>query len=310
MILIIYYTIFMLLIYFVITEIFIVEHYKTVIILDDLRNDEHVDTEYDKLTKEYELDKYVAEDEVEEEYEMPEYEKDEAFIEFINQYTYYDEKNELIDHNIYEIEEQYQVYKFIKPDDIVLELGGRFGTVSVLINKIIKNKKNHIVVEPDISVIGALYNNRNNNNCQFEIVNKYISNIPKKIYYDGYSTRILNDENEIENTHYESEEERIENDKKRFLLDDSDNTFSITYDEFKKLHPLDFNTLVLDCEGCFCEFITTMGDDFQKIKKIIFEADQPSICNYENIIKFLEENNFKKMDESFNIVYRYVYIRN
>jgi hypothetical protein len=307
-----YYIILIFLIYFVIKEIFIVEYYKSIIILDDIKDDLYVHTEYDKLTKEFELDKYVPEneDENEDDDEIPEYKNDEAFLEFINQYTYYDENNELIDHNTYEVEEQYQVYKFIKPDDIVLELGGRYGTVSVLINKILKNKKLHIVVEPDISVIVALYKNRNNNKCEFEIINKYISNISKKIYYDGYSTRILNNENEIENIHSVTEDERIENDKKRFLLDDSDNIFSITYNEFKKLYPYDFNTLVLDCEGCLCEFITTMGDDFKKIKKIIFEADQPSMCNYENIIIFLEENNFKKIDESFNIVYRYVYIRN
>ena len=47
---------------------------------------------------------------------------------------FYNENNEIIKHNIYEKTEQNLVNKYINEDDIVLELGARYGTVSCLIN--------------------------------------------------------------------------------------------------------------------------------------------------------------------------------
>jgi hypothetical protein len=55
----------------------------------------------------------------------------------------------------YETFEQYLILKYIKPNDIVLEIGARYGIVSNTINLLLDNKKNHIVVEPDLEVIPA-----------------------------------------------------------------------------------------------------------------------------------------------------------
>jgi hypothetical protein len=56
----------------------------------------------------------------------------------------------------YETFEQYLMLKYIKPTDIVLEIGARYGIVSNTINLLLNNKKNHVVVEPDLEVIPAL----------------------------------------------------------------------------------------------------------------------------------------------------------
>ena len=48
-----------------------------------------------------------------------------------------------------EIFEQSLAASFLKPDSKVLELGGRTGTVTRLINKILHNKSNHLVIEPN-----------------------------------------------------------------------------------------------------------------------------------------------------------------
>ena len=55
--------------------------------------------------------------------------------------TYYDESNNIIDHKTTERTEQNMAYEFIEPNDIVLELGGRYGTVSNSINHKLNNKK-------------------------------------------------------------------------------------------------------------------------------------------------------------------------
>ena len=49
----------------------------------------------------------------------------------------------------YEIFEQYLITKWIKPNDKVLELGGRLGVVSFTIQSILHKKENHVVVEPN-----------------------------------------------------------------------------------------------------------------------------------------------------------------
>jgi len=80
--------------------------------------------------------------------------------------------------NIEHIEkvEQDLANKYILEDDIVLELGARYGSVSCTINSKLKNKYNQVVVEPDERVWNALEKNKNSNNCEFNIVKGFISN--------------------------------------------------------------------------------------------------------------------------------------
>jgi FkbM family methyltransferase len=206
------------------------------------------------------------------------------FLEFINKHTFYDENDNLIDHKKEEIDEQYQVYQFIESKDIVLELGGRYGSVSTVINKMVHHKNNHVVVEPDNNVIHSLEKNKSINNCKFTICPKFISNKNKKIVYDGYGTRV-EDSNETSNNH------------------------QLTYQEFKKLYPQRFNVLVADCEGCLEEFLEIMGDDFDYINKVIYEEDQPHMCNYDKIKEKLLNAGFVEKNKSFKDVNRYVYMK-
>ena len=107
--------------------------------------------------------------------------KYESFIsDDIDNNKYYNEKGELINHKVEERTEQEQAFKYIEPNDIVLELGGRYGTVSSVINYKLNNKKNHVVVEPDENILPSLINNRCLNNSDYIILPKIISNSNKK----------------------------------------------------------------------------------------------------------------------------------
>ena len=55
-------------------------------------------------------------------------------------------------------------------------MGARFGSVSCIVNKVLENKKNHVVVEPDDRVWEKLEYNKSINNCEFEIVKGFLSN--------------------------------------------------------------------------------------------------------------------------------------
>ena len=75
----------------------------------------------------------------------------------------YDEYNNFVDTENMEVEEQKLAKYYILPDDVVLELGGRYGSVSCIINSKLNNKTNEVVVEPDQRVWDALEKNRNRN---------------------------------------------------------------------------------------------------------------------------------------------------
>lgn len=208
----------------------------------------------------------------------------ESITDDVDNNKYYDENGNLINHKQKERVEQEQAFKYIEPNDIVLELGGRYGTVSGVINYKLKNKKNHVVVEPDENIIPALKKNKELNKSEYHILPNLISNTNKKKIDDGYGTRY------IDHKYKESNTNNI-----------------ISYDDFKKRYPLEFNVIVADCEGCLGEFIKKMGQDFNKINKVIFEADYPVLCNYNEIIKNLKKNGFTMVENKKN--FRYVFIK-
>jgi FkbM family methyltransferase len=192
---------------------------------------------------------------------------------------HYNEDYFFINTNVLEVEEQNDAMEYIRKDDIVLELGGRYGTVSTIINNLLKNKENHVVIEPDLNVIDALRMNRENHGCKFEIFTGIITNKTKlKINHDGYGTYISDGSDGI------------------------DEIETITYKNLCKKYNLSFNTLVVDCEGCFCDVLDSIGEDIVSFDKILLELDQPNICNYQ-IVEDKLSPNFYKLKSGFHSVY-------
>lgn len=186
--------------------------------------------------------------------------------------------------NIKKLEKQEQelAKQYVLEDDVVLELGARYGSVSCTINSKLNNKKNQVVVEPDDRVWDALERNKKTNLCEFNIVKGFISN--KKLdltnlddYYGGYgSTFIENNDTKIP---------------------------SYTLDEIKNIYKLNFNVLIADCEGFLEVFFDENPDFYDGLRLIIFEADYPQKCNYDKIKKTLSEKNFKKILEGHQNVW-------
>ena len=52
-----------------------------------------------------------------------------------------------------------------------------------------------------------------------------------------------------------------------------------------------------------------IGDDIHNYNKILFEADQGHMCDYDAIINKLLNSGFKKVKSHFNEVTRYVFIK-
>ena len=184
-----------------------------------------------------------------------------------------DESGNPININLIEKPEQDLARQYIEQDDIVLELGGRYGSVSCVINSKLANKNNQVVIEPDERVWRALERNRQANNCSFHIVKGFVSN--KKLgltamnSHSGYGTTSLED--------------------------NSSKIQSYTLKEISDMYGLNFNVLVADCEGFLETFFDENPNFYDNLRLIIFEADYPDKCNYAKIRSALSSKGFKKV---------------
>lgn len=178
--------------------------------------------------------------------------------------------------------EQELAQQYILENDVVLELGARYGSVSCIINSKLANKQNQVVVEPDDRVWNALEENMKRNHCDFTIIKGFVSN--KKLgltnldcFLGGYgSTFVENDETTI---------------------------LSYTLDEIKRTYGLSFNVLVADCEGFLEVFFDENPDFYDELRLILFEADYQVKCNYGKIKKTLAEKGFSKVLEGHQNVW-------
>jgi len=198
--------------------------------------------------------------------------------------NFFDENGQEIDIDNYEPMERKLSEIHIMEDDCVLELGARYGTVSVTINKKLKNKKNQVVVEPDSRVWDALEKNKKNHNCEFNIVRGFISN--KKL-------NLTNLESGSGSTYIEDQNSII---------------ISFTIDEVKKKYNIDkFNVLFADCEGGLEIFLDENPNLYDDLRLVIYEYDYPDKCNYSKIDSNLQNKGFNKI--YYHEIFQVVWIR-
>ena len=178
---------------------------------------------------------------------------------------FYNERGHRFDHNEFETTEQRLCEKYIQPEDIVLELGARYGTISCLTNKIISNKKQHYVVEPDKAVWNALEKNMEINQCDFNILKGVIGEKNYKLSGHGYAKQSI-----------ETEDGDIE-------------TF--------KIPDAPFNTLIADCEGYLETFYNENKQWFHNLNKIIYECDMPQNCDYDYLLNEFKNIGFEVQEK-------------
>ena len=178
--------------------------------------------------------------------------------------------------------EQDLAKQYILENDIVLELGARYGSVSCIINSKLNNKKNQVVVEPDDRVWDALEKNKFSNNCEFNIVKGFISNrkldlTNLDVCLNGYGATFI-----------ESDDTKIP---------------FYSLDEITNKYNLKFNVLVADCEGFLEVFFDENPFFYDNLRLIIFEADYCEKCNYNKIKNKLIEKKFNKIIEGHQNVW-------
>jgi FkbM family methyltransferase len=190
----------------------------------------------------------------------------------------YDENGKKIDSSKVEYPEQTLSYNFVDSSATVLELGARYGSVSIIINNKLNSKVNQVSVEPDSTVWNALETNVKANDCSVNIFKGFVSRTPRALLPFGYAA-----------TSVPAETSTIP---------------SATVEELETMYSLKFDTLVADCEG----FLETFFDEnpflFQQLHTVIFEADFPNKCNYAKIRENLKANEFHELVRGFQNVYK------
>jgi len=150
-----------------------------------------------------------------------------------------------------ELPEQIITAKYLKGDEKVLEIGGNIGRNSMIIASILNKNNNHnyVTVEMCPDDYKKLEQNRSQNNLNFTIVNGAISKRP--LIAHGWSS-------------YPFE---------GIMPPDYYMVNTITWNEFKKIIPIEFDTLIADCEGALFYILQDTPEILDNIKLIIVEND-------------------------------------
>lgn len=173
-----------------------------------------------------------------------------------------------------EFPEQMMAVTHLTGDEKVLEIGGNIGRNSLIIGHILKEKQNNnfVTLECDVDICKQLRHNRDINNMTFYIENSALSK--RKLIQRGWDTIVSN-----------------------IVLPGYKPVSILSYDELKNKYNIDFDTLVLDCEGAFYYILMDMPEILDGIQLIIMENDYHNYNHKLFIDDVLRKNNF-------NVVYQ------
>ena len=165
-----------------------------------------------------------------------------------------------------ELPEQKMVVRHLTGSEKVLEIGSNIGRNSLIIASIIDNN-NFLTLESDTTIFNQLNENKNINNFTFYTENSALSN--RKLIQKGWDTMVSND-----------------------LLPDYKWVNTITLKNLYAKYNIQFDTLVLDCEGAFYYILMDFPEILFNINLIIMENDYHDIAHKQYIDNILKNNNF------------------
>jgi len=166
-----------------------------------------------------------------------------------------------------ELPEQKMVARYLTGNEKVLEIGANIGRNTLVIASILKNDKNLVALESSQDISRQLIENRNLNKFNFYIENSALS----------------------KRTLIQKEWDTIPSD---FLLESYNWVKTITLEELNYKYNIQFDTLVLDCEGAFYYILLDMPELLNNIKLIIMENDYHNINHKIFIDQILINNKF------------------
>ena len=175
-----------------------------------------------------------------------------------------------------ELVEQTMVFKFLKSDSCVLELGSNIGRNSMIISKILNDSSKLVTLEMDKNFALKCQENKLINNLNYNIENAALSYKP--LYY----------------------QDKVHGEGGGYCVPHKYNNDyivcpTITFEELQKKYNLIFDTIVADCEGGLYFILMDNQSILSNIKTLIIENDFPVIEHKEYINKILNNYGFKRI---------------
>jgi len=167
-----------------------------------------------------------------------------------------------------EYPEQLLAVEFLKGEEKVLEIGGNIGRNSLIIASILSNQKNLVVLESDEEIGKKLTQNRDINNMEFHIENSALSK--RKLIQHEWETKCSD-----------------------VLEPGWKNVNILSLEQLQEKYKIDFDTLILDCEGAFYYILQDMPEILKNVKLIIMENDYFHYGHYKYVENKLLEHGFQ-----------------
>jgi FkbM family methyltransferase len=166
-----------------------------------------------------------------------------------------------------ELPEQKMVVRYLTGSEKVLEIGGNIGRNSLVISSILYDQNNFVTLESDETIAKQLIENRDLNNFNFHVENSAVSN--RKLIQKDWLTMPSD-----------------------VLIEGYNWINTITLENLKNKYNIEFDTLVLDCEGAFYYILMDMPEMLNNINLIIMENDYTDISQKNYVDEVLISNDF------------------
>lgn len=161
-----------------------------------------------------------------------------------------------------ELPEQIMSATFLTGNEKVLELGGNIGRNSMIISYILNKNNNHnyVVLETNTDDAAKLTHNRNINDLKFHIEPSALSNRP--LIQSGWTTRISD--------HVPPGFFKVN---------------TISWNDLNTKYNIEFDTLVVDCEGAFYYILEDFPEVLNQVKLVLMENDYFDIPHHKTIVQ-------------------------
>ena len=170
----------------------------------------------------------------------------------------------------------------LSASDCVLEIGGGIGAASTMIQKIISDKKGHVVVEPQPKMCETLERNKTLQGSGFFVAKGALAKgnvyAAKKAALDGPDTMT----------------------QRQWMFHKTSRKQTASTSLVKswdlktlreKVAPRKFTAVVVDCEGAFPDVVDDFPDIFEGIRVVYLERDGESGTDYSRVDAALEKAN-------------------
>lgn len=169
-----------------------------------------------------------------------------------------------------EMPEQSMAVAYIRPDARVLELGANIGRNTLVIAALLDDDTNLVALECDPVAVELLRNNRYLNGMGFHIEPSALSY--RRLMQKGWAT-------------VPGEE----------LREDYRWVHTITTEEVRAKYPIDFDTLVADCEGSLYFILSDNDTLLTGITTVIVESDYLSAQHKRTVEKIFTRHGLRKV---------------